>query len=68
MSTQSRKFLFQAIQLSQTVLIQSIHFSTSTDFITTQLNFKTVPFQTIQFNASRFQRQKHFYFKQFSLA
>ena len=34
--------LFQAIQFSQAVLIQLIQFSTSTDFVYTQLNVKTV--------------------------
>ena len=37
-----KKFLFQAIQFIQTVLIQVIQFSISTDFIYTQLNVKTV--------------------------
>ena len=35
-------FLFQAIQFSQTVLIQPIRFSISIDFIYTQLNVKTI--------------------------
>ena len=35
-------FLFQAIQFSQTVLIQPIQFSISIDFVYTQLNVKTV--------------------------
>ena len=34
--------LFQAIQVSKTVLIQLIQFSMSTDFVYTQLNNKTV--------------------------
>ena len=45
MSTQftcQKKFLFQAIQLIQTVLIQLIQFSISTDFVYTQLNVKTL--------------------------
>ena len=42
MSTQSKTFLFQAIQFSQTVLIQVIQFSISTDFVYTLLNVKTV--------------------------
>ena len=33
-------FLLQAIQFSQTVLIQLIQFSISTDFVYTQLNVK----------------------------
>ncbi len=48
----SKTFLFQAIQFSQAVLIQLIHFSISTDFIYTQLNVKTVLHQTIQFSLS----------------
>ena len=35
------QFLFQAIQLSQTVLIQLIPFSISTDIVYTQSNVKT---------------------------
>ena len=35
-------FLFQAIQFSQTILIQTIQFSKSIDFLHTQLNVKTV--------------------------
>ena len=38
----SKTFLFQAIQFSQTILIQLILFSISTDFLYTQLNAKTV--------------------------
>ena len=37
-----KTFLFQAIQLSQAVLIQLIQFSISTDFLYRQLNVKTV--------------------------
>ncbi len=44
--------LFQTIQFFQTVLIQLIHFSISTDFLYTQLNAKTVLYQIIQFNVS----------------
>ena len=47
--------LFQTIQVnicSQTVLIQPIQFTISIDFVYTQLNVKTVPFQTIQFSIS----------------
>ena len=47
-----KTFLFQAIQFSQTVLIQTIQFSISIDFIHTQLNVKTVLFQAIQFSMS----------------
>ena len=53
------------IQFIQTVLIQ---FSISTDFVYSQLNVKTVLYQTIQFSVSRFNCQKQFHFKQFSLA
>ena len=38
----SKTFLFQAIQFIQTVLIQLIQFSISTDFVYTQLSVKTV--------------------------
>ena len=37
-----KKFLCQAIQFSQVVLIQLIQFSISTDFVYTQLTVKTV--------------------------
>ena len=37
-----KHFLFQAIQFSQTVRIQTIQFSISIDFVYTQLNIKTV--------------------------
>ena len=47
-----KKILFQAIQLIQTVLIQLIQFSISTDFVHTQLNVKTVRYQTTQFSVS----------------
>ena len=40
----SKTFLFQAIQFIQTVLIQLIQFSISTDFVYTQLNVKTVKY------------------------
>ena len=36
----SKTFLFQVIQFIQTVLIQVIQFSISTDFVNTQLNVK----------------------------
>ena len=45
MSTQfycQKTFLFQAIQFSQTVLIQTIQFSIGIVFVHTQLNAKTV--------------------------
>ena len=38
----SKTFLYQNIQFIQTVLIQLIQFSISTDFVYTQLNVKTV--------------------------
>ena len=44
--------LFQAIQFSQTVLIQTIQFSISIDCVYTHLNVKAVLFQTIQFSIS----------------
>ena len=37
-----KTFLFQAIQFSQTFLIQTILFSISIDFVYMQLNVKTV--------------------------
>ena len=45
-------FLFQAIQFSQTALIQTIQFNISTILVNTLLNVKTVLFETIQFNLS----------------
>ena len=45
----SKIFLFQAIQFSQTVLIQTIQFSISIVFVYTQLIVQIVLFQTIQF-------------------
>ena len=38
----STQFLFQAIQFSPTVLIQTIQFCISIDFVYTQLNVNTV--------------------------
>ena len=35
-----KRFLFQAIQVSLTVLIQTIQFSISVDFVYTQFNVK----------------------------
>ena len=49
----SKTFLIQAIQLSQTVLIKKIQFSLSIVFVHTQLNVKTILYQTIQFNISK---------------
>ena len=81
-STQFVKtFLLQAIQFSSTVLIQTIQLSISIVFVYTQLNVKSVLFQTIHFSVNtismsktvlfqtiKFSIQKLFYFKQFSLA
>ena len=77
----SKTFLFLAIQFSQTVPIQRIHFSMSIVFVHAQLNVKTVLFQTIQysvitvamtktvrFHTINFSIQKQFHFKEFSLA
>ena len=61
-------FVFPAIQLSQTVLIQTIQFSISIVFVYTPLNLKTVLFQTMHFSISIDSMKKYFYFKQFSLA
>ena len=55
MSTQfscQKTFLFQAIQFSQTVLIQTNQFSISIGFVHTELNMKTVLFRTNQFSIS----------------
>ena len=48
----SKTFLFQAIQFSEIVLIQTIQLSISIAFVYTQLNVKTVIFHTIQFSPS----------------
>ena len=48
----SKTFLFQAIQFSQKILIQTIQFSISIDFVYTQWNVKIVLFQAIQFSIS----------------
>ena len=50
----SKTFLFQAIQFSQTALIQPIQFSICIDFVYTQLNVKTVIYITIQFSVSTY--------------
>ena len=73
MSTQfncQKTFLFQAIQFSQTVLIQTIHFSISIDFVYTQLNVKTVLYITIQFSVSTVSMSKTVPFQtiQFSIS
>ncbi len=47
----SKTFLFLAIQFSQTVLIQTIQFNISKDFVYTQLNVKVL-IQAIQFSVS----------------
>ena len=45
-----KTFLFQVSQFSQTVLIQIIQFRIIKVFVYTQLNVKTILFQTIQFS------------------
>ena len=50
LSIQFVKHFFQAIQFSQTVLIQTIQFSIGIVFVHTQSNVKIVLFQTIQFS------------------
>ena len=62
-----KTFLFQAIQFSQTVLIQ---LSISTDFVYTQLNVKTVLYQTNQFSVCRVSMSKTVPFQtiQFSIS
>ena len=55
MSTQSNyqnHFYFKLFNLFKQFLIQLIQFSISTDFLCTQLNFKTVLYITIQFSVS----------------
>ena len=65
----SKTFLFQAIQFSHTILIQTILFNISIVFVYTQLNVKTVIFQIINLGLStQLKCQKQFYFKEFSLA
>ena len=44
--------LFQGIQFIQTVLVQLIQFSISTDFVYTQLDVKIVIYETIQLSVS----------------
>ena len=52
--------LLQAIQFSQTVLLQSIQYSISIDFVYAQLNVKRVLFQVIQFSMNtQFTRQSN---------
>ena len=48
----SKTFLFQAIRFCQTVRIQTNQLRISIDFVYTQLNIKTVLFQTILFSVS----------------
>ena len=50
-----KTFLFQAIQFSQAVLIQFI----SIDFVYTQLNVKTVLYQTNHFSISTVSKSKN---------
>ena len=54
----SKAFLFQAIQFNQTVIIQTIQFSISINFVYKKLNLKTVQFQKIQFNVSKVSMSK----------
>ena len=58
MSSIVKTFLFKAIQFSQTVLIQQIQFSVCIDFVYTQLNIKTVLFQTIHLSISTISMSK----------
>ncbi len=48
----SKIFPFQAIQFSQTVLIQTVQFNISIVFVDTEIDVKTVLFQAIQFSIS----------------
>ena len=63
-----KTFLFQAIQFSQTVRIQLIQFSISSDFLYTQVNVKTVPYQTIQFSVSKVSMSKTVAFQTIQLS
>ena len=58
------------IQFIQTVLVQLIPFSISIDFVYTQLNVKTVLYETIQFRVSRVSMSKTVPFQtiQFSIS
>ena len=64
-----KTFLFQVIQFSQTVRIKTIQFSISVVFDYTQLNVKTILFQTIHFNVGTVSMLKAFLFQtiQFSI-
>ena len=53
-----KKFLFQVIQFIQTVLIQPIPFSIRIHFVYTQLNVKTVLYETNQFSPSTVSKLK----------
>ena len=64
----SKTFLFQDIQFSQTLHIQTFQFSISLFFLYILLNVKTVLFKTNQFNVEQFRCQRLLYFKQFDLA
>ena len=55
----SKTFLFLSIQFSQTVLIQTIQFCISIDFVYTQLNVKTVLYQINQFSVSTISMPKN---------
>ena len=65
-----KTFPFQAIQFSQTFLVQTIQFSTSIVFFQTLLNVKTVLFQTIQFSVNTISMSKTVLFPiiQFSIS
>ena len=63
-----KTFLFQAIQFSQKVLIQPIQLSISIVFVHTQLNIKTVLYQTIQFSVSTVSMSKTHLFQTIPLA
>ena len=62
--------LFQTIQFIQTVIIQLMQFSISTDFVYAQLNVKTLLYQTIQFSISTVSMSKKGLFQtiQFSIS
>ena len=66
----SKTFLFQAIQFSQTVLIQTILFSIGVLFVHTKLNVKTLLSQAIQFSVNTVSMTKTVLFQniQFSIS
>ena len=58
-----KAFLFQAIQFSERVLIQTLQLSMRIVFVYPQLNVHSVILRRIPFSGVEFQCQKQFYFK-----